>query len=222
MSAYSALLAASTIWSLCRVLRRPLALRLLRGQPLLHLPSLWAARRWLMERTFLRAPLVYEERRTPRAFSRRDNFRWLANTRDIVPAETGQDRDHVRRLLFKGQLRKEKGLAEALEACRSLPEGCHLRVFGPRMPNTDFSLFNSHPRATYGGVLEPEEVPRVLAEHDLLLFLSYMGSEGTPGVIIEAFQCGCAGCGNRDRRSPRDGGTRKERGCWWRPRSIPS
>ena len=70
------------------------------------------------------------------------------------------------------------------------PRDCHLRVFGPRMPNTDFSLFDSHPRATYGGVLEPEEAPRIFAEHDLLLFLSYMGSEGTPGVVIEAFQCG--------------------------------
>ena len=190
MSAYSALSAASTIWALCRVLRRPLALRFFGDSLYFTYHRYGLARRWLMERTFLRAPLVYEERRTSRAFSRRDNFRWLANTRDIIPAEIGRDRDHPRRLIFKGQLRKEKGLAEALEACRSLPEDCHLRVFGPRMPNTDFSLFDSHPRASYGGVLEPEEVPRVLAEHDLLLFLSYMRSEGTPGVIIEAFQCG--------------------------------
>ncbi len=215
MSAYSALSAASTIWSLCRVLRRPLALRFFGDSLYFTYHRYGPARRWLMERTFLRAPLVYEERRTPRAFSRRDNFRWLANTRDIVPAETGQDRHHVRRLLFKGQLRKEKGLAEALEACRSLPEGCHLRVFGPRMPNTDFSLFNSHPRATYGGVLEPEEVPRVLAEHDLLLFLSYMGSEGTPGVIIEAFQCGVPVVATAIAESPRWWNT-KRAGCWWR------
>ena len=190
MSAYSALLAASTIWALCRVLHRPLVLRFFGDSLYFTYHRYGPARRWLLDRTCLRAPLVYEERRTLRAFSRRDNFRWLTNTRDLVPAETGQGRDHVRRLLFMGQLRKEKGLAEALEACRSLPEDCHLRVFGPRMPNTDFSLFDSHPRATYGGVLEPEEAPRVLAEHDLLLFPSYMGSEGTPGVIIEAFQCG--------------------------------
>ena len=46
------------------------------------------------------------------------------------------------------------------------------------------------PKATYGGVLDPEDAPRILAQHDLLLFLSYMPSEGTPGIIIEAFQCG--------------------------------
>ena len=190
MSGYSALLAASAIWALCRMLRRPLALRFF-GDSLYYTYCRYGpARRWLMDRTCLRAALVFEERQTQRPFSSRDNFRWLANTRDIVPARTRQGPSHVRRLVFSGQLRKEKGLAEALEACRSLPEDCHLRVFGPRMPNTDFSLFDGHPRATYGGVLKPEDTPRVLAEHDLLLFVSYMDSEGTPGIIIEALQCG--------------------------------
>ena len=190
MSAYAALPAASTIWALCRVLRRPLALRFFGDSLYFTYHRYGRARRWLMDRTCLRAPLVYEERWTRRVFSSRNNFRWLANTRDIVPSETGRDRDRVRRLVFMGQLRKEKGLAEALEACRSLPEDCRLRVFGPRMPNTDFSLFDGHPRATYAGVLEPEQAPRVFAEDDLLLFVSYMKSEGTPGVVIEAFQCG--------------------------------
>ncbi len=190
MSAYPALLAASAIRTLCRALRRPLALRFFGDSLYFTYQRYGPVRRWLMDRTCLRASLVYEERRTLREFGRRDNFRWLANTRDIAPVETGRDRDRVRRLLFMGQLRKEKGLAEALEACRALPDDCHLRVFGPRMPNTDFSLFDGHPRASYGGALEPEEVPRILSQHDLLLFLSYMRSEGTPGVIIEAFQCG--------------------------------
>ncbi len=194
MSAYSALAAASTIWAVCRILRRPLALRSFGDSLYFTYRRYGPARRWLMDRTCLRSSLVYIERQALRDFSGRDNFRWLANTRDIMPPQSGetggQDRDKVRRLIFMGQLRMEKGLAEALEACRSLPEGSHLQVFGPCMPNTDLSLFKGHPRATYGGVLEPEDVPRVLSEHDLLLFLSYMGSEGTPGVIIEAFQCG--------------------------------
>ncbi len=190
MSAYSALLAASAIWGLCLALRRPLALRFFGDSLYFTYHRYGRARRWLMERTFLRASLVYEERQTLREFSSRDNFRWLANTRDFAPPPPRRGRDRVRRLLFMGQLRKEKGLAEALDACRSLPDGCHLQVFGPRMPNTDFSLFDGHPKATYGGTLEPEDAPRVFAEHDLLLFLSYMRSEGTPGIIIEAFQCG--------------------------------
>ena len=49
-------------------------------------------------------------------------------------------------------------------ACRALPEGCRLNVFGPVMRDTDLSLFAGHPRAAYGGVLEPGEMPRVLSE----------------------------------------------------------
>ena len=63
-------------------------------------------------------------------------------------------------------------------------------VFGPGMSDTDWALFEGHPKATYRGVLAPEEVPRVLSEHDLLLFPSYYPGEGHPGVILEAFQCG--------------------------------
>ena len=37
----------------------------------------------------------------------------------------------------------EKGLAEALEACRHLPKSCHLNVFGPGMSDTDFALFEA-------------------------------------------------------------------------------
>ena len=47
-----------------------------------------------------------------------------------------------------------------------------------------------HPRATYGGVRDPVGIPRVLVEHDLLLYPSYFRTEGYPGAILEAFQCG--------------------------------
>ena len=172
------------------LLRRPLALRFFGDSLYFTYHRYGRARRWLMDRTCLRAPLVYEERwdtpgvqqpeQLPLA-GQHQRHRPLGNRARPGPgAQTG----------IHGQLRKEKGLAEALEACRSLPEDCRLRVFGPRMPNTDFSLFDGHPRATYAGVLEPEQAPRVFAEDDLLLFVSYMKSEGTPGVVIEAFQCG--------------------------------
>ena len=33
-------------------------------------------------------------------------------------------------------------------------------------------------------------MPRVLSEHDLLVYPSYYRSEGYPGAVLEAFQCG--------------------------------
>ena len=191
MSVYGALPAASVIWILCRLLRRPLVIWFFGEYLAAAYRQGGTARRWLMNRTYLRSDLVCVE--VAREFQYfigigRGNFRQFPNTRDL-PYPAGQpDRDRVRRLLFIGQLRMEKGLSEMLDVTRNLPADCRLQVFGPRMSNTDFALFDGHPRAAYGGVLAPEDVPGVIAEHDLLLLPSYR--EGQPGIIAEAFQCG--------------------------------
>ena len=190
MSSSSAIGVASALWLICKAARRPLALRFFGG----ILPELYQkygyAARWLADRTFLRSPLVYMETHyLLRAFGNPSNFRWLPNTRDIA-APPRAPRARVRKLVFAAQLWMDKGLAEALEACRALPEDCRLNVFGPVMRDTDLSLFEGHPRAAYEGVLEPGEMPRVLGEHDLLLFPSYRMHETYPGIIIEASQCG--------------------------------
>ncbi len=190
MSSSSAIGVAPAVWLICKAARRPLALRFFGGT----LPELYrgygrAARR-LADRTFLRCPRVHMETHyLLSAFGNPSNFCWLPNTRDIASPPPAP-RAEVRRLVFAAQLWMDKGLAEALEACRALPEGCRLNVFGPVMRDTDLSLFEGHPRASYGGVLEPSAMPRVLSEHDLLLFPSYRLHETYPGVIIEASQCG--------------------------------
>ena len=190
MSSSSAIGVASAIWLICKAAHRPMALRFFGGT----LPEIYQrygrVGRWLADRTFLRCPLVYMETHyLLRAFGNPSNFRWLPNTRDNATPPRAQ-RTEVRRLIFAAQLWMDKGLAEALEACRALPEDCHLNVFGPVMRDTDLSLFDGHPRATYGGVLEAGEMPRILNEHDLLLFPSYRMHETYPGIIIEASQCG--------------------------------
>ena len=56
------------------------------------------------------------------------------------------------------------------------------------MPNTDLSLFDGHATATYGGVLSPDEIPKVLVQHDVLVAPSYWNAEGYPVIILEALQ----------------------------------
>ena len=187
---YSALVLASFLWVVCKLARRPLALRITGGDMMMDYLGYGALARWLADRTYMRSSLVYVETQyLHRSFENRDNFKWLPGTRSMeAPARTGRDR--VEKLIFVARLDMDKGLAEALEACRHLPENCHLNVFGPGMSDTDFSLFEDHPRATYGGVLDPAEISRVLSEHDLLVYPSYYRSEGYPGAILEAFQCG--------------------------------
>ena len=187
---HSALVLASAVRVVCKVARRPLVLRLSGGDLGVVYRRYGVVARWLAERFWMRCSLVYvETQQSYRDFDHLPNFRWFPGTRNVQAPTTGR-RKEVRKLIFVGRLHMTKGLAEALDACRHLPERCHLHVFGPGMSDTDWSLFEDHPKATYGGVLEPEDMHRTLSEHDLLLFPSYYAGEGYPGVILEAFQCG--------------------------------
>ena len=181
---------ASCIWGICTMRGRPMALRFFGGDFADRYDSYTPVVRWWANRTYMRSALVYVQTQAIlRRFQCRGNFRWFANTRDL-PQRRGAPRTTVRRLLFVSQLRMKKGLRETLEACRALPEHVCLSVYGPRMPDTNFALFDGHARATYGGVLKPDEVPAVLEKHDVLVFPSYWDSEGHPGIILEALQCG--------------------------------
>ncbi len=189
LASYSAISMASFFWVVCKIARKPLVVRITGGDLSRCYLNYGAAARWLSSHTWMRSSLVYVETQgLHRMFSDWHNFRWFPNTRDIKPPAAIR-RSKINNLIFLARLHMDKGLAEALDACRHLPEGCHLNIFGPAMSDTDFSLFDVHPKATYGGVLDPAEVPRVMNEHDLLLFPSYM-NEGYPGSILEAFQCG--------------------------------
>lgn len=194
MSPYGALTAASALWLVCRLARRPLAVRFFGGALRQVYRDYGPLARWLADRTFLRCPLVFvESRQLRREFGDPANFRWLPNTRDVPPPEADapcREAEAGGTLAFIGQLRMEKGLGEALAACRSLPPGWRLRVYGPPMPDTDCSLFAGHPRARYAGVLDPAAVPAVLRACDALLLPTWYRGENYPGVVVEALQCG--------------------------------
>lgn len=188
---YSATILASSVWGICKLARRPMVLRFSGGDAGSVYRNYGALARWVARRTWLRCALLYvESQQLCREFRNLSNVRWHPTTADLKAPAASRRRGVVRKLIFVARLEMDKGLAEALEACRYLPEISCLRVFGPRMPDTDFSLLEGHPRADYGGVLAREDVPRVLSEHDLLVYPSYFRGEGYPNAILEAFQCG--------------------------------
>lgn len=178
------------LWVICVSLRRPMILRLFGGEFAHTYDNYSALVRWLADLTFMRSARVYvQTREIANRFSKSSNVRWLPNTRN-VGASRIRSPVTARRFLFVAQLRKEKGLWEALEACRALPDRCHLSVYGPPIDASDIEMIAGHDRASYEGVLHPQDVPDVMAAHDVILLPTYFESEGYPGVIIEAFQCG--------------------------------
>ncbi len=187
---YSTLPLAAILWVICKMTRTSLALRITGNGMMENYQKYSLLSRWLANRTYMKSALVYMETQyLQRCFDSRANFRWFPNTRDLrAPGRI--ERDNVNKLIFLSRLEMDKGLSEALEASRHLPEDCHLDVFGPGVSDTDFSLFDDHPRATYRGVLDPSEIPQVMSGYDLLVYPSYCRFEGYPGSILEAFQCG--------------------------------
>ena len=177
-------------WIICNSFSRPMILRVFGGEFADEYDNRSFLTRWLANRTFMRCSRIYVQTHAiANRFADSSNVRWLPNTRDVQRPERSNTATATR-FLFVAQLRREKGLLEAIEACRDLPDGCRLTVFGPQMPGIDLESLITHEHVSYGGVLVPKDVPSAIADHDVVLLPTYFPSEGYPGIIIEAFQCG--------------------------------
>ncbi len=102
------------------------------------------------------------------------------------------DRRFGRACVFMGQIKREKGVFDIIEAMTGLPEfTCDM--YGPvldRDSDEFFAKAGEVPNVRYRGIAPPGEVLQVVAEYDLLLLPSYHVGEGYPAVILEAFAAG--------------------------------
>ena len=188
ISSGALLLAGPPLWLVTRWRGAPLVLRVFGGDFEASFNRAGAMTRWLAHRTYLRSALILLQTRSLVDWlSSRTNARWLPTTRDM-PAVQMEEKP-CRRLLFLGQLRREKGLKEIAETARALPAHFSITIAGPVVDPSVSNLLSSS-SLRYVGEVAPRDVPRLLAEHDLLLYPSYHEGEGYPGVVIEAMQCG--------------------------------
>ncbi len=187
-SSGGALKAGPFVWAAAAAIRKPFGLRVFGGDLDLRLARASVWQRAAAERTCLSAPLVLlQTRHLCRHFQRFAGVRWLPTTRDLVPLpRTGSN--HCTRFLFLSQMKPEKGLFEALAASDRLPAHAYLTLHGPTIPGAVPS--GDHPRARIAGSVRPVDLPRVLAEHDALVFPTWYEGEGMPGAVIEAMQAG--------------------------------
>lgn len=184
----------------CRARRAALVVRVFGGDLDLFVDRAPALSRWLLRRITLRADLVLLQTKALCERFPGADVRWWPTTRDL--AAPGREPRPARRFLFIGQLRAEKGVAEAIEASRALPEGARLAVVGPPMEGFDVDAVELGPRCEVRGAVPPEAVPALLAEHDVLVFPTYHGGEGMPGVVVEAMQSGMPVVATRWRAIP--------------------
>ncbi len=183
------LTAGPLIWILCKILRRPLVLRIFGGDL-----DVWMkkkrVRSFFARHTALSSQLVLlQTRHLVSKFERDFVAVWFPTTRDMPPREQ-ETSISCRRLLFIGQLRAERGIAEMLTAVEQLAGSVQIAMYGAPVAGFDVAELGGLRDLKYCGVLAPKRVAEVMQQHDLFVFPSYYQGEGYPGVVIEALQMG--------------------------------
>lgn len=160
----------------------------------LTLASLHPLTRWWVRRTVLSADAVFLQ--TRRQMERLSGFcrnppLWFPTARPRAgcdyQGEFASGRSEQLRCVFVGHVSAAKGVLRAARAVSKI-SNAHLDIYGPLVDITAAQIEAAG--ATYHRELQPDEVQRVLASYDLLVFATVYPGEGYPGVLVEAAHVG--------------------------------
>ena len=105
---------------------------------------------------------------------------------------TYRDRRFNGKCLFIGQVKREKGIFDIIEALAGRSDfTCDF--YGPVLDRDRaefFETISGEPNIRYRGVAEPGEMQPILDGYDLLLLPTYHAGEGYPAAVLEAFAAG--------------------------------
>lgn len=114
------------------------------------------------------------------------NTFWLPNSR--LRNSEFISKQFKRRFIFIGQIKREKGVLEILEAFKELGNDYVCEMYGPIFDESIRTLVENS--TSYKGYLLPDMILDKLKEFDCILLPTYYEGEGYPGIIIEAYSVG--------------------------------
>jgi glycosyltransferase involved in cell wall biosynthesis len=195
----------------CRLARRPILVKVFGGylaERIGRLPHPWrrsavallgGAECVLAETRALARALVVE------AGLPADRVVFLPN---FIPSVAAAEARHGRRFsgkcVFFGQMKREKGIFDIVEALGGRDD-CSCDFFGPfveRDRPAFLDAIRERSNLRYRGVAEPGTVSRAAGEYDVLLLPTYHPSEGYPAVVLEAYAAGIPVISTRWRSIP--------------------
>ncbi len=112
-----------------------------------------------------------------------NNIVWLPNSRKPLIKDF-PNKEFANKFVFISRVIPQKGINEIIKAAEFLPNDYIIDIYGPiddRHYSKDVFL---NGKASYKGLLKPEEVVSTLLKYDVLLLPSYFDGEGYPGIII--------------------------------------
>lgn len=181
------------LWA--RICRKPLVLRAFGGGALKRYENSSVLIKAFFNRTVGRADLIlFETKQLTEAFKELwcGEVRWFPNSRPLSKKEGSSEK--AKKFMFLGHIRKDKGVAQLFEAAGAIPEEVTIELYGPLAYDLRREEINAleqrYRKARYMGPLAPEDVSRVMAEHDALVLPSGYPGEGHPGVVLEAYSAG--------------------------------
>jgi len=110
---------------------------------------------------------------------------------DGALAEGPAVREYGGRCIFIGQVKREKGVFDIIDAVAGTRHRCDL--YGPVLERDARLLgerLSGYDNIQYRGLADPDEVPGILRGYDALLLPTYHVGEGYPAVILQAFAAG--------------------------------
>jgi len=187
------------IWAVARILRKPVAAWLFSTYFVKRFqgtPSFWRsiARSFLngVEAIFcqtrlLERHLIEEVGINPGKIVFFPNF-----VQDHLITQKLEDRDFRGRCVYVGQVKREKGVFDIIEALNG-DERFTCDFYGPiHERDTDEFMREVENRGnlSYRGLVDHEDVVKTISSYDVFLFPSFHPSEGYPAVIFESYASG--------------------------------
>lgn len=115
---------------------------------------------------------------------------WHGNYRNMKCPQVFS-KDHCRRFVYLGKVRRKKGILEIIQAAGRFKESdIVVDVYGPLGDDFSEKVFQNNQNVNYKGIVRPDRVPEILSDYDALLLPTYFAREGYPGVILEAYGAG--------------------------------
>jgi len=148
--------------------------------------------RQIIKKTILKSDFIFFETLEMIDFFKKEkinNIHWLPNSRKPILKKLSP-KNFKKRFVFISRVIPEKGINEIIKAAINLPKDYCVDIYGPIDDRHYKGDFLNDKKATYKGLLHPEEVLSTLSSYDVLMLPSYFKGEGYPGIVIESLALG--------------------------------